>query len=67
MLTSIFAKSGCRNVNQNHLQNVYFLRIFKIAKDIKYVVQGEKNGERDGQGHMKVPSQTSPCTVKEKE
>lgn len=47
MLTSIFAKSGCRNVNQNHLQNVYFLRIFKIAKDIKYVVQGEKKMERE--------------------
>ena len=42
MLTGMFAKSDCRNVNQNHLQNVYFLRIFKIAKDIKYVVQGEK-------------------------
>lgn len=38
---------------------MYFLRIFKIAKDIKYVVQGEKNGERDTLKLRKVPSQTS--------
>lgn len=42
MLTGMFAKSDCRNVTKNHLQNVYFLRIFKIAKDSKYVAQGEK-------------------------
>ena len=46
---------------------MYFLRIFKIAKDIKYVVQGEKNGERDSLKLRKVPSQTSQCSVKEKE
>lgn len=45
MLTGIFAKSDCRHINQNHFAEYIFIRIFRIAKDIKYLVHGERNGE----------------------